>query len=64
MFSWVLNLVSRPKGRSDEMRILRRIFALKREELTGNWRKKHHNLYSSPNVIGIIKSEKKRWTGM
>jgi hypothetical protein len=31
----------------------------KRDEVTGDWRKLHneelHNLYSSPNIIGIIK---------
>jgi hypothetical protein len=43
-----------------ENRVLRRIFGLKREELTGGWRKLHneelHSLYCSPNIIRIIKS--------
>jgi hypothetical protein len=43
-----------------ENRVLRRIFGPKREEVTGDWRKLHneelHNLYSSPNIIRIIKS--------
>jgi hypothetical protein len=34
---------------------LRRIFGLKRDEVTGDWRKLHneelHNLYSLPNII-------------
>jgi len=42
-----------------ENRVLNRIFGLKREE-DGLWRKLHndelHNLYSSPNVVRIIKS--------
>jgi hypothetical protein len=48
-----------------ENRVLRRIFGLKRDEVTGEWRKLHneelHNLYSSPNIIRTIKSRRKRW---
>jgi hypothetical protein len=36
------------------LRVLRRIFGPKRDEVTGGWRKVHneelHNLYSSPRV--------------
>jgi hypothetical protein len=50
-----------------ENRVLRRIFGPKRDEMTGNWRKQHneelHNLYSSPNIIRMIKSRRIRWTG-
>jgi hypothetical protein len=42
--------------------VLRRIFEPKRD-----WRKLHnedlHNLYSSPNIIRIIKSRRMRWAG-
>jgi hypothetical protein len=42
-----------------ENRVLKRIFGRKREE-DGSWRKLHndelHNLYSSPNIIRVIKS--------
>jgi hypothetical protein len=35
--------------------------------VTGGWRKLHndelHNLYSSPNIIRIIKSRRMRWAG-
>jgi hypothetical protein len=38
-----------------ENRVLRRIFGLKRDEVTGEWKKLHieelHILYSSPNII-------------
>jgi hypothetical protein len=49
-----------------ENRVLRRIFGPKREDVTGDWRKLHneelHNLYSSPNIIRLIKSRRMRWT--
>jgi hypothetical protein len=42
-----------------ENRVLRRIFAPKRDEVTGGWRKLHieelHNLYSSPSIIRMFK---------
>jgi hypothetical protein len=42
--------------------VLRRIFGLRRDEVTGDWRKLHneelHNLYSSPNIIRTIKSNR------
>jgi hypothetical protein len=42
-----------------ENRVLRRIFGLKRDEVTGEWRKlpneELHDLYSSPSIIRIIK---------
>jgi hypothetical protein len=50
-----------------EKRVLRRIFGPKRDEVTGEWRKLHnkefHDLYSSPSIIRIIKSQRMRWAG-
>jgi hypothetical protein len=50
-----------------EKRVVRRIFRSKREERTGGWRKlhnkKHHNLYSSSNVVRMIKLREVRWVG-
>jgi hypothetical protein len=50
-----------------ENRVLRRIFGPKRDDVTGGWRKLHneelHNLYSSPNIIRMIKSKRMRWAG-
>jgi hypothetical protein len=50
-----------------ENRALRAIFAPKKDEVTGGWRKLHneelHNLYSSPSIIRMIKSRRLRWVG-
>jgi hypothetical protein len=47
-------------------RVLRRIFGPKRGEV-GSWRKLHkdefHNLYSSSNIVRVIKSRRMRWAG-
>jgi hypothetical protein len=48
-----------------EIRVLRRMFGPKGDEVTGSWRKWHekfHNLCSSPDIIRMIKSRMK-WTG-
>jgi hypothetical protein len=47
--------------------VLRRIFGPRSDEVTGDWRKLHneelHNLYSSPNIIRMIKLRRMRWAG-
>jgi hypothetical protein len=47
--------------------MLRRIFGPKRDEVTGMWRKLHneelHDMYSSPNIVRVIKSKRMRWVG-
>jgi hypothetical protein len=52
--------------RVSQNRVLRRIFVPKREE-DGSWRKLHndelHSLYSSPNIVRVIKSRRMRWAG-
>jgi hypothetical protein len=64
---WSLILREEHKLRVFENRVLRRIFGLKRDGVTGGWRKLHneelHDLCSSPSIIGIIKSRRMRWTG-
>jgi hypothetical protein len=45
----------------------RKILGPKRKPVTGDWRKLHneelHNLYSSPNIITVIKSKRMRSVG-
>jgi hypothetical protein len=47
--------------------VLRRIFGPKRDDVTGEWRKlrneKLNDLYSSPNIIRVIKPRRMRWVG-
>jgi hypothetical protein len=48
-------------------KVLRRIFGLKRDDVTGERRKLHseelHCFYSSPNNIRQIKSRRMKWVG-
>jgi hypothetical protein len=50
-----------------ENRVLRRIFGLKRDEVTGSWRKLNNeelpNLYSSLSTIRMTKSRRMSWAG-
>jgi hypothetical protein len=47
--------------------VLRSIFGPKRDEVSGEWRRLHNvdlnDLYSSPNIIRVIKSRRMRWVG-
>jgi hypothetical protein len=63
--SWLLTLREECKLRVFENKMLRRIFGPKKVEVTGEWRILHkkelYALYSSPNIIRVIKSRKLRW---
>jgi len=49
-----------------ENRVLRRILGPKRSEVTGEWRRLYNeelnDLYSSPNIIWVVKLRRMRWT--
>ena len=43
------------------------LFGPKRNEMTGEWRKLHNeelnDLYSSPNIVRVIKPRRMKWAG-
>ena len=55
------------KLRVFENKVLRRLFGPRRDEVTGEWRRLHseelNDLYSSPNIVRVIKSRRTRWDG-
>ena len=65
--TWSLILRDERGLRVYENGVLRRIFGPKRNEVTGEWRKlqneEHTALYSSSNIIWVIKSWRMRWVG-
>jgi hypothetical protein len=64
--TWSLTLREEHSVRGFENRVLWRIFGPKWEEYR-SWRKLHddelHNLYSSLNIVRVIKSRRMRWAG-
>ena len=50
-----------------ENSVLRRIFGPIMDEVTKEWKKLHNkelnDLYSSPNIVRVIKSRRMRWAG-
>jgi hypothetical protein len=64
--TWSLTWGEERRPRVFENRVLRRIFGPKREE-DGSWRNLHNDelrsLYSSPNIVRVIKSRRMRWAG-
>jgi len=55
------------KLRVFENMVLQRIFGPRRDEVTGKWRRLHNeelnDLYTSPNIVRLIKSRRMRWAG-
>jgi len=65
--TWSLILREERKLTVFENMALGRIFGPRRDEVTGEWRRLHNeelnDLYSSPNILLVIKSRIMRWTG-
>jgi len=64
--TWSRTLREERRLRVFENRVLRIIFGPKRDEVTGEWRKRNvepNDLYSSPNIIRVIELKTMRWAG-
>jgi len=65
--TWSLKLREERKLKVFENMVLRRIFGPRSDEVTVEWRRLHNeklnDLYSSPNIVRVIKSRRMRWIG-
>jgi len=63
----IIDIAGGKKLRVFENMVLRRIFGPRRDEVTGEWRRLHNDelndLYTSPNIVRVIKSRRIRWAG-
>jgi len=63
--TWSLTLWEEKKLRVFENMVLRRIFGTRRDEVMGERRRLHNeelnDLYSSPNIVQVIKLRRMRW---
>jgi hypothetical protein len=57
---WSLTVREEDRLRAFENRVLRRIFGLKRVQVTGGWRKLHNEELC---IIGMVKSRRMKWAG-
>jgi hypothetical protein len=60
----LISQIEEHRTRAFENRVLRKIFGPKWKEVTGEWRRLHneelYDLYSSLNIIGIVKTKSMR----
>jgi hypothetical protein len=65
--NWSLALREEHRLRVFENSVLRKMFGSKRDEVTGDLRRLHdeelYDLYSSPNIIRVIRSRRMRCAG-
>jgi len=65
--TWSLTLREERNLRLFENIVLRRIFGPRKDDVTGEWRRLHNeelnDLYSSSNIVRVIKSRRMRWAG-
>ena len=65
--TWSLTLREERRLRVFENGVVRRIIGPKRDEVRWEWRKLHNrelnDLYSSHNIVRVIKSRRIRWAG-
>jgi hypothetical protein len=65
--TWLLEFREGRRLRLFEKRMLRRIFGPERDEVIGEWVKLHteelNDVYSSINIIRVIKLRRIRWVG-
>jgi hypothetical protein len=65
--TWSITLKEEQRLRVFQNRVLRRTFGPKRDGVTGEWRRLHneelYGLYSSLNIVRVIKSRRMRWAG-
>jgi hypothetical protein len=63
--TWCVTQIEEHAFRVFENRVLRRIFGPKGDKVTGGWRNLHneklHKLYSSLNIVSMIKSRSEGW---
>ena len=65
--TWSLTVREERKLRVFDNIVLRIIFGPRRDEVTAEWRRLHNeelnDLYSSPNIVRVIKSRRMIWVG-